>query len=250
MIRTLEGSQVEERAGYLVIRSPRNPTYWWGNFLLLRTSPGPGEAKAWLEQFAVEFPGAPHIAIGIDVTEASSVDINAMTATGLHFSRNSVLTAMTVHEPPQPNHEATLRRLAGDDDWAQAAELRAVLSAGEPGGEPAFLHARLAAERAVTEAGHGSWYGAFANGKLLAQLGLISDRSGIARFQNVETHPAARRKGLAGTLVWHAGRDGLNAGARTLVMVADPKDAAIRVYRSVGFADAETQVGFERPPQD
>ena len=31
-------------------------------------------------------------------------------------------------------------------------------------------------------------------------------------------------------------------------MVADPDDAAIRVYRSVGFTVTETQLGFARPP--
>lgn len=31
-------------------------------------------------------------------------------------------------------------------------------------------------------------------------------------------------------------------------MVAAPHDDAIRVYRSVGFADAETQLAFERQP--
>src|SRR6202012_5982277 len=34
----------------------------------------------------------------------------------------------------------------------------------------------------------------------------------------------------------------------TLVIVADPEAGAIRVYRSVGFRDAETQIAFQRPP--
>ena len=84
----------------------------------------------------------------------------------------------------------------------------------------------------------------------MAQLGVFSDGNGIARYQNVETHPAWRRKGLAGTLVWRAGCWVLaELAARTLVIVADPGASAIRVYRSVGFADTETQIGFERPPQ-
>ena len=31
-------------------------------------------------------------------------------------------------------------------------------------------------------------------------------------------------------------------------MVADPDYLAIRVYRSVGFDDTETQLGADRPP--
>src|SRR5262245_53706707 len=33
------GSVVEDRGSHLVVRTPDNPTYWWGNFLLLATAP-------------------------------------------------------------------------------------------------------------------------------------------------------------------------------------------------------------------
>ena len=249
MIRLLEGSQAEDRGDYLVVRTPRNPTYWWGNFLLLAESPKSGDAEKWLARFADEIPGARHIALGIDVTEASMVDTRELIAAGLRLERSAVLTAHELHEPPHPNAEAEFRPLAGDDDWRQAARLRAVLYEGEPGSDPEFLAARIAAERGLTEAGHGVWFGAFTGGELSAQLGLITDGSGIARYQNVETHPEHRRRGLAGTLVWHAGLDFLTArDVSTLVIVADPKDVAIRVYRSVGFADAESQIAFDQPP--
>ncbi len=248
MVCLLEGSQVEDRGDYLAIRSPENPTYWWGNFLLLSASPQRGETAKWLDLFAAEFPGARHVALGIDVTEASAVKPAELVAAGLRMQRHTVMVAADVHEPPNPNLASTYRALSDDDDWRQAAELRAALSEGEPGSEPAFLQARIDAERALTEAGNGTWFGAFVDGTLRAQLGLITDGDGIARYQNVETHPAARRQGLAGTLVWRAGQHGLGAGANTLVMVADPHDVAIRVYRSVGFADAESQIGFERQP--
>ena len=250
MIRLLEGSRVDDRGGYLAIRSPHNPSYWWGNFLLLAEPPEPGQAEEWLGRFAAEFPAAEHVALGIDVTEISGVDVGGFVAAGLRMERSAVLTAQAVHEPPHPYEDATYRELAGDDDWRQAKELRAVLSEGEPAGEPGFLAARIASERALTEAGHGSWYGAFVDGKLVAHLGLVSDGSGIARYQNVETHPDWRRKGLSGTLVWRAGQHGLDRMARTLVIAADPEYVAIRVYRSVGFIDAETQIGFERQPPD
>ncbi len=249
MIRLLEGSRVDDRGDYLAIRSPHNPTYWWGNFLLLSAPPALGEAGAWLATFATEFPEAKHVALGIDVTEISAVDVSALVEEGLGLKRSAVLTATAVHEPPRPNPGATYRELSGDDDWRQSADLRAVLNEGEPGSEPAFMAARIAAERALTEAGYGSWFGAFIDGQLVAQLGLITDGSGIARYQNVETHPGWRRQGLAGTLVWRAGQHGIDdLAARTLVMAADPGYGAIRVYRSVGFVDTETQIGFERQP--
>jgi GNAT superfamily N-acetyltransferase len=248
MIRVLEGSQVEDRGDYLVIRTPRNPTYWWGNFLLL-AAPVRGQAASWVAAFAAEFPAARHVAIGVDVTEISAVDISDYIAQDLRLERSSVLIAQELAEPQRPNRRAAYRALSDDADWRQSAELRAAVNAGEPGSDPEFLHARLKAERALTEAGHGAWFGAFVDGRLVAQLGLITDGSGIARYQNVETHPDWRRRGLAGSLVWQAGWHGLDSlGASTLVIVADPHADAIRVYRTLGFADAETQVGFERQP--
>ena len=73
---------------------------------------------------------------------------------------------------------------------------------------------------------------------------------GLARYQDVETDPPARRRGLAGTLVWSAGRHAREAfGASTLVIVADPAEAAIRLYRACGFADAQGQFSFQRAPE-
>ena len=80
-------------------------------------------------------------------------------------------------------------------------------------------------------------------------MGLVRADTGLARFQNVETHPDARGRGLAGTLVHHVSEYGFaELGASTLVMVADPEYLAIRVYRSVGFEDTETQLQVQRGP--
>ena len=239
MIRVLEGSQVTDRGEYLVISTPQNPDYWWGSFLLLRSMPE--QAHPWLEVFAAEFPGARHLTLGIDSGDAT-------TGETLDGMRAQVLTAASVREPPFPHTSAVVRKLVGDDDWRQATLLRSLITAGGPGADPRFLNARVAAERALAEAGHGWWFGAFVDGELAAHLGVVTDGSGLARYQNVETHPDARRCGLAGTLVWRAGQHALRCGARTLVIVADPAEGAIRVYRSVGFTQTQTQVGFERAP--
>ena len=84
--------------------------------------------------------------------------------------------------------------------------------------------------------------------RLVAQLGLVAAGAGLARFQDVETHPACHRRGLAATLVHGASAIGFGQlGAQTLVMVADPDDEAIRVYRALGFVEAERRLGVARP---
>lgn len=40
MLLCLQGSQVDDRGDQLVVRSPHNPGYWWGNFVLFHDPPG------------------------------------------------------------------------------------------------------------------------------------------------------------------------------------------------------------------
>lgn len=249
MIRVMEGSEVTDHGDHLVVRSPASPAFWWGNFILLAAPPPSREAAGWLATFAEEFPAADHVALGIDATEPHAADRSGLIEAGLRVERTTVLTASSVHEPPRPNHDAQYRPLAGDEDWQRSLELRlATDEGGEPAATRAFYEQRTADARRLTGRGHGAWFGAFAGDRLVAQLGVFSDGSGIARYQNVETHPAWRRKGLAGTLVWRAGRYAADElGAHTLVIVADPRAEAIRVYRSAGFTEAEAQISFERP---
>lgn len=246
----LGGTQVEDRGDHLVVRSPHNPTFWWGNFLLLARVPPAVDTDRWLERFATEFPQAEHVALAFDGVDGRVEDLAAFTERGLRCEASTVLSASVVHEPPRPNHRATYRQLSSADDWAQSVELRVACNdEQEEVAYREFATIKVATNRALAEAGHGGWFGAFVDGRLLSQMGLFSASPGLARFQSVETHPDARGRGLAGTLVHHVSRYGLRElGATTLVMVADPNYSAIRLYRSVGFTDGESQLQAERPP--
>jgi ribosomal protein S18 acetylase RimI-like enzyme len=244
------GSVVEDRDTHLVVRTPDNPTFWWGNFLLLGAAPrDAAEAREWLATFESEFPQARHRTFGVDGSAGSRDDLAPFVDLGLDIDVSTVMTATSVHEPPRPNTDATCRPLRTDDDWEQQIE---VSRAGEDeGNDLPFATARAAAQRRLVEAGYGAWWGAFDEGRLLASMGLFTASPGLARFQSVKTHPDARGRGLAGTLVHRVSRYGFDElGARTLVMVADPDYLAIRIYRSVGFADDERQLQAERKPSD
>jgi RimJ/RimL family protein N-acetyltransferase len=245
-LRVLEGAEVTDRGDCLVIRTRGNPDFWWGNFLLLAGLPGPGEAGGWLARFAAEFPAARHVALGVDVSDDPEIPED-FAAAGLEADRAAVLTAAEVRRPAHLNTEAEIRPLEGDADWRQSVDLAArCFDSGEPGD---FLERRAAARRRLTQTGAGVWFGAFTGGRLLAQLGLFDVGAGYARYQHVETDPAARGRGLAGTLVWTAGRYGREVlGTGTFVIVADPAGVAIRVYRACGFTARQSQLSFDRPP--
>jgi GNAT superfamily N-acetyltransferase len=240
-LRVAEGSEVTDRGGYLVIRSPDNPGFWWGNFLLLRAWPKEGDG--WLDRFAAEFPQAGHVAIGVDATEAGGPVPAEFAA--LEPETSTVLSCAEIQPPRHVNTEAEFRPLASDRDWRQSVELN-LRCYGEQGPGD-FQQLRSATRRRLTLAGRAAWFGAFDGGLLVAQLGICEAGRGLARYQDVETDPAARRRGLAGTLVWRAGRYAAEAfGAGTLVIVADPAEGAIRIYRACGFADKQGQFSFAR----
>ena len=248
MLLELQGSVIERRAGYQVIRTSANPTFHWGNFLLLDRPPAPGTVSSWMSTFAREFPGAGHVALGVDDTGGGAGDEAELATAGLEADRSTVLTAATTTPPPRPNEVAQFRKLDSDADWEAALELQeAVYPYGEPEGWEGFNGIRLLAMRQMQAQGFGAWFGAFLDGRMVSGLGVFGDGSGVVRFQNVDTHPEHRNKGLAGTLVHKASRYAQqDLAAQTQVIVADQTGTAIRIYRSVGFRDAETQVQLQR----
>ena len=138
--------------------------------------------------------------------------------------------------------------LETDDEWLAATENQIRCRDDEHGeaGYRVFKEAEMRRYRAMAQAGRGAWFGAFLDGTLVADLGIYCD-GGLGRFQTVETHPAFRRRGLAGSLVFQAARHALGPmRMETLVLVADADSPAERLYRSVGFLPTEYQVALER----
>jgi hypothetical protein len=123
MIRRLAGSEIADRGNYLVVRTPRNPTFYWGNFTLVSPSV---PADEWLGLFAGEFTDAGHVAIGVDGTDGSWHGASPLLESGFELE---VSTVLTLAGPPGgvPGTDDLCRRLRSDDDWAQAAELRKAL---------------------------------------------------------------------------------------------------------------------------
>jgi ribosomal protein S18 acetylase RimI-like enzyme len=249
MLLALQGSSIEEHDGYRVVRTPSNPSYHWGNFLLIDRDPHPGDMTGWVRTFEREFPGVPHIAIGIDGTEPSAISTAEFEAAGVTPDAATALTATDIRLPERPNTEAEFRMLRADSDpdWdaALAVQWASYPPTDEDDGE--YARHKLAALRELQVRGKGGWFGAFLDGRMVAGLGVFSDGSGVARYQTVDTHPDFRRRGLAGMLVYTAARHAVDElGATTLVIVADPDYTAINLYKALGFVGTETQMQLEK----
>jgi ribosomal protein S18 acetylase RimI-like enzyme len=256
MVRALSGSTVDDRGDYTVVRTDHNPGFYWGNFLLFSAPPTSADVERWRGLFAAEFPAAKHCAYGVDTTDGVTGEPAAIDALGVTARADAVLAADRLAAPTAPTG-VELRVFRADADWDQLAGLRSVVydqdgdapSPKDNADEAAFVVRQAAANRDLVAAGHAEWLGGFDDGRLVGALGIVSDGSGVARYQTVETHPDYRRRGIAGRLVYDAGSlaaERFDAG--TLVIVADPEYHAIRLYQSLGFEPAELQVQLERTP--
>jgi len=243
---TASGSVVEDRGTHLVVRTPANPTYYWGNFLLLARPPVPGGEREVVGAFRTEFPEAGHVSIGIDSPDLPPASAAAFEAAGLVVDVASVLTASELTPPREVDGE--VRPLRSAADWESRARLSfAIEERDDEESHLRFARGRNAQEQALVDAGRGTRFGVLVDGEVVSTAAVFTTEPGVARFQSVETHPAHRRKGLAAAAVHAAGRYALeHLGARTLVIVADDDGEAIGLYRRLGFTDTERQVMLER----
>jgi GNAT superfamily N-acetyltransferase len=253
-LRLLEmtGSVIEERGTHLVVRTPANPAYFWGNFLLLRQLPVPGGEREVIGAFHTEFPLAEHVAIGIDGTEDLTEQLTPFAEAGLEVDCGVVLTAGQLVEPRPVPDDVVVRALDGEDDWEQRARLSHHLwPSTDEATFMTYAHRKNDQERGLVGRGLGRRYGAFVGDELVSTAGVFVTHAGIARYQSVETHPDHRRKGLAAAVVHAAGEHALATyGIEVLVIAADADGDAIRIYRRLGFADAERHNTLERAPDD
>lgn len=239
--------EVIDRGDYLVILTPSNPTYHWGNYLLFPCPPGPNDLRRWKNLFDEEIRArqpAEHYAFGWDTIAGEQGQVQPFLAEGFSITETVVLTTTQVQPPPKTNQQVSIRPIATDDDWEQATQNQIICRPPEYGlpGFEIFKRAQMARYRRMTQTGFGAWFGAFLGERLVADLGVFT-REEIGRFQQVETHPDFRRRGICGTLVYQASRYAFEQmGASTLVMAADEHYHAARIYESVGFQPREHQV--------
>ncbi len=223
----LGGSQVEEHADHLVVRTPSNPTYYWGNFLLVTDPTSVDDAAGWLRRFEDLFPEAAHRAIGL-VAEPTEQVWNGQT---MFVERADVLVARGEVARPPIAAGYEVRELTTGDDWAQSTALR---QAAFP--EQDEFEERVTATRiTVTAGGDLTWFGAFAGDTLAAELGIVLCADGVARYQSVLTDPGHRRRGLTSHLLGVAAGYARSRGAERLVIIADADTDAGRLYRTAGF---------------
>jgi GNAT superfamily N-acetyltransferase len=249
---------IEQRAGFLVIRSPSNPTHYWGNLLLFESAPRPGDGPRWEALFDAAFADdsrVRHRTFGWDQVDGSvGAAREEFADRGYRLDENVGLIAdsaeIVAHE--RENREVTVRTLdpgVGVDEelWAAVVDLQLANHEDDgldEGDHREFLRTRLEGLRALFRAGRGAWYVAIApSSEVVASCGIVV-ADGRGRFQLVDTALSHRRRGISSRLVVEAARRASSEhGATRFVIEADLHYHAIGLYESLGFERAEVVVG-------
>jgi ribosomal protein S18 acetylase RimI-like enzyme len=249
---------VEQRSGFLLIRSPGNPAHYWGNLLLFDREPRAGDAVRWEASFDEAFGDEPlvrHRTFAWDLTDGTSgAAYEEFSSRGYEIEESIGLVARASQLVPHPreNREVAVQALdpaIGADEplWDAVVELQ-VASREEGHDEEqhrSFTRARLADRRTLFRAGRGAWFVAIEpdTGEVVASCGVVVT-AGRGRFQVVDTASTYRRRGICSRLVVEAGgraRD--EYGAERFVIAADAHYHAVGLYESLGFERTERVFG-------
>lgn len=241
--------EIIDRGDYLVILTPNNPTFYWGNFILFKKPPERDDVSLWKSIFQREITSrldTHHFTFGWDTIHGEIGEVESFLEEGFDLAKLVVLSTNEVYIPSKYNTDVVIRPISEDWEWQQATlnQIACRESGHDIESYTKFKTEQMLRYQNMVKSGIGQWFGAFMGKELVADLGIfsINDR---ARFQNVGTHPDYRRLGICGALVYESSRYAFeNMKVKTLVMVADEEYHAARIYESIGFIPKERQVGL------
>jgi GNAT superfamily N-acetyltransferase len=226
---------VVDRGDYVRVETPGEEGWIDGNYLALPRAPGPGELDAWSATFAREL-GA-HRAISLRWDEPTSARYDGFTV--------DTYELMLADEVLAPPHAIAIRELA-PDELPATAELSWMIGDRHDEAYRQFLDRRARWQQRLVGEQRAKFFGAFGDGgKLVASLGLVA-LGAVARYQDVQTEPGHRRRGLAGALLATAAR--AFPDVARFAILAEPGSAAQHVYERVGFRVSERTARAWRIP--
>ena len=211
--------------------------------MLFFRAPNEGSLEVWKDLFRREFsdnPAVKHYTFMWNSVTEGIGNIADFEKENFKVDFSAVLTATSVYRPLKHNPKVQVRPISTGAEWSAVTENQIISKAAEYGKESyrRFKEQHMSRYRTMSEKGLGYWFGAFIYGHLVGDLGVYSDGS-LGRFQSVETHPDFQKQGVCGSFVYESAKFAFEKmKIKELVMVADAKYHAAKIYESVGFMPA------------
>ena len=173
-------------------------------------------------------------------------------AQGMDLETDDTLTTRTLPRQTPLLQGYTVRRLS-EQDWAQSAARSMAendrTNEQDPQSFERFAKGQAQARRALSEREIGASFSAFANGLLIADLGIVRCGTTV-RNQSVGSDEEHRRHGLASHLLGVAARWAADQGCNRWIIVTEVTNPAGRIYRSLGFEpDTGNAQAYRKPPR-
>jgi len=224
-----------EREDYHFVKTETRPSFFWGNYLIMRHAPGLGDYERWRSLYEQEFDSKQQGFMTFTWDEDAQGETADFVENGFDLTVNNVLCLNKLLAPTWFNDVVDIRPLASDWDWAQYVEVHPL----EGPATLEFVQNEIREHREFIEKGISVRYGAFMGEQLVADLGILHE-NGIGRFNNVGTHLDYRRQGICRTLVYAVSQKMKEHNLNKLVIVAEQDSIAERIYKSLGYEVVET----------
>lgn len=231
---------VIDRGEYLVIQTPRIPTWRDGHLIVFAHAPTPDDVALWSKTFATEFENSPHMSpvFTWDRGDLSSETAAALSAIGCDIQKLDVMVLAHLQEPRVRSHE--IRAVENDSEWEAVASVSTRTFADTSTTYREFLSLRYRQYRDLAESGAGKFFAAFEDGRIVGAAGIYCDRD-LYRFQEVVVLQEYRNRGFGGALIVRGVKYACTlSDDPTIVLCAAHEGNASRLYSSLGFERRET----------
>ncbi|HEV7556942.1 MAG TPA: hypothetical protein VGO00_15855, partial [Kofleriaceae bacterium] len=118
---------VDELDGAFRARSPSNPDFVFGNFLLFPDAPAAGDRARWIAQFEAAFADDPrirHVCLRWDRPDGARGAADELVSGGFELEETVVMTTTAPRLLRSPAPDVALRRIESDAEWAAVTALQ------------------------------------------------------------------------------------------------------------------------------
>ena len=241
---------VISKENYLVIHTPNNPEYYWGNYLIFDGPPKKTDSKKWIDAFKNEFghrKSIDHIAFTWDLGEVSNLD--EFVEKGFHIDKSIILTLNEMSSPSLCSGNITLKEIQTNSEWKELIDLQILIgnSDGKYENYIKFTEKKFFTYKKIVSSNKGTWLGAYDSGKLIGDLGIFLTGA-FGRFQNIETHPDYRGKNICRSLIYKAFHWIKNRNSKAIIVVeSEANSLPLKIYKKLGFSEKEFLTSLLNP---